>query len=382
MDLLDLLNDNSLQSKNKKQTKTKTNEELLFYYCSSSSFPSSSSSSSNSNSNLSKIKELLLLPSLNLHQLFNGLNCFHITIKKKKLEILELLLNYDFSLLSSQTSDQRSSLMISAYEGQIEILNYLYQQLLTRNKNYNINNEIDLLGNTTLHYASWGGSIECIQYCVETCLMNPLQRNKEGMNSLQFCSAGNHLNCLQYLEEYLLSNQNTSISTSSSQALLSSLESETGLIPLHRACLHNSIDIVTHLLQQIEVNNQNKYLLHENIQEEEELKNLQIQHFSSGIFSRTYNGNTSLHLATQNNSINIIKQLLQEIQKDSQRFPFLYKNAKNNLSNGIDIQNQYGLTPLHFACIGYVSSFSFFFFDKFSYFSSFFFIFKWFHRSF
>lgn len=104
----------------------------------------------------------------------------------------------------------------------------------------------------------------------------------------------------------------------------------------------------------------------------EELRHIREIYFSTGIFHKSHNGNTALHLATQNNSLIILRKILESIQREEQRFPIFYQSENNNsdinestsstssttnnhnnkLKRAIDIQNEYGLTPLHFACIG------------------------------
>jgi ankyrin repeat protein len=51
------------------------------------------------------------------------------------------------------------------------------------------------------------------------------------------------------------------------------------------------------------------------------------------IDSKAYNGNTALHLAAQHGSLDIIQYLIDE-------------------KADVNVQNDYDLIPLHFACIG------------------------------
>jgi ankyrin repeat protein len=249
------------------------------------------------------------------------------------------------------------------------------QQLQIEGEEMKLENWIDKSGNTILHYASWGGRLQCIQFCIESCHMDPLQVNQEGMNSLQFASAGNHVDCLIYLEQQV-SSRTESNSVTRQQQLLEEEKaraagaggmSESGLTSFHRACLHGAVDIVKHLLQQIEQDNETKYAPYLNQTSppdydestatavaSEEL------YFTTGIYVRTHSGNTALHLSTQNNSMEIVTLLLNHIRSEQKKFPLFYSCQDQGQGpeemihpkKGIDIQNTYGLTSLHFACIG------------------------------
>jgi ankyrin repeat protein len=282
--------------------------------------------------------------------------------------------------------------MIAAYEGNLESLKFLvetFQQLQQEGEEMKLENWIDKLGNTILHYASWGGKLQCIQYCIESCHMDPFQVNQEGMNSLQFASAGNHVDCLIYLEQQVSSTENQSsiakpqvFAEGKSESTIAGVAvvggfggmSESGLTSFHRACLHGAVDIVKHLLQQIQQDNETKYSPYLNketvaslptpLQDQSSLATICQLYFTSGIYARTLSGNTALHLSTQNNSLEIVTLLLNHMRSEQQKFPLFYLDmeAQQQLEKGdgqmihpkigIDIQNTYGLTPLHFACIG------------------------------
>ena len=55
---------------------------------------------------------------------------------------------------------------------------------------------------------------------------------------------------------------------------------------------------------------------------------------SLSVESRAFNGNTVLHLASQHGGLDIVKYLVEEYGAD------------------VAVQNDYDLSPLHFACIG------------------------------
>jgi ankyrin repeat protein len=294
---------------------------------------------------------------VNITTLHNGFNCLHTAAKKNHLQIIQFILDHHPNLLSSPTNDGRTSSMIAAFEGNLSILKLLTSA--TDSSNF----EIDPLGNNILHYASWGGQLDCIKYCVEERQMNPLEPNKEGMSAVQFTSAGNHVDCLLFLEQFIQSKGDLNN--------ISPAISETGLTSFHRACLHGAVNIVVHLLEQIELENKIKFSAYFNkptidslpvsLQDCSSLESIRQLYFTQGIHTPSHSGNTALHLSTQNNSSEIISLLLRHIRDEEKNYPLLFVDdgktedgtkALVRPKKGIDIQNKYGLTPIHFACIG------------------------------
>lgn len=382
MDLLNLLNDFNSPSTSSSSSSTSSSPSYQLFLAASSG-------------NLKRFHELTMKnkSSASFDILYNGYNTLHIATKKNHFSIVKYILeggkvsNIDGGieevasevvgreevekLLYSLTSDGKNCLMIAAYEGRDEILKYLiekffYQEIIptTATATATATSMVDKLGNNILHYAAWGGQLNCIKICLELCKINPLITNNEGMNSLQFASAGNHVDCLIYLENYL---QRNLLIESLSQVKESNTISESGLTSFHRACLHGAVDIVRHLLQQIENENQSKYssYLYKNtimdlpidLQDLHSLEEIRRMYFQQGVYYPTHSGNTALHLSTQNNSKDIVTLLLDHIKNETIKFPLFYVDedigkASSRSKKGIDIQNNYGLTPLHFSCIG------------------------------
>jgi ankyrin repeat protein len=290
----------------------------------------------------------------NITTLHNGFNCLHTAAKKNHLQIVQFILDQHPNLLSSSTNDGRTSSMIAAFEGNLDILKLLTAAATTV--------EVDPLGNNVLHYASWGGKLDCIKFCVEDRQMNPLEPNREGMSSVQFTSAGNHVDCLLFLEQYIQSKDGLNEVTPAI--------SETGLTSLHRACLHGAVDIVVHILEQIQTENKVRFsayldqqtidALPVSLQDRASLDSIRQIYFTQGIYTPSHSGNTALHLSTQNNSTEIVSLLLSHIQDEEKTYPLLFldETAEGDVQTvvrpkkGIDLQNKYGLTPIHFACIG------------------------------
>ena len=123
--------------------------------------------------------------------------------------------------------------------------------------------------------------------------------NEEGLGAIQFATAGKHVDIVRYLSEI------------SSGSLLSE-SSGFGFNSLHRAAISGSLETI-------------KLLLSENVNPDGPILSVE---------SRAHNGNSVMHLAAQYGSLETVLYLIE--QHDAQ----------------VNIQNDYDLTPLHFACIG------------------------------
>jgi len=242
-----------------------------------------------SSGNISIVERLLEM-GVSSSVLINGFSAVHISIKKNNLEVVKRLMDHDSSLALSTTADGRTCSMLASFEGHLDILKFLCNQ---------INNDIEKLdreGNDALHYSCWGGHIECAKYLIEEKGFLVTRENREGMVPMQYACAGNHSNLVKYLSDIADSEQNRS----------SHQRSVTGMSSIHRAAMHGAIDTIRILLNA-----------------DASLKN-----------TRNSNNSTPLHLAVQHNYFDIVRLLVEHFDAD------------------VQASNDYGLTPLHLACIG------------------------------
>lgn len=260
----------------------------------------------------------------NLSSFCNGFNSLHVSVRKKHLSIVRYILHNNPQALNIRTSDGRSSVMLAAYEGSIEILKEIQPSLSASTTFTQLPiSDTDEAGNTPLHYAAWGGNFDCVSYLIDVCGADPTLCNKDHMTSLQYAAAGNHIECLSVLKRAILNHAPSST--------LQSERSSSGLTTLHRAALHGSLDTVELLLQ-------------------EEISDLQSKEkqgdwnpLNSVTYSLSESGNTALHLAAQRGMAEVVQTLVRYLRQYGERFPGV---------PGLDMQNDYGLTPLHFGCIG------------------------------
>jgi ankyrin repeat protein len=245
------------------------------------------------------------------------------------------------NILAQLTEDGRTALMISAFEGNIDILRIIqkYAPSLTQSLTSTLHiNAVDTHGNTALHHCCFGGSVECGQYLVSECGADPFQRNSEGMLPIHFAAAGNHTSLVRYLHQLSTSSvcecvskgegkcsgeckmsvgEGVSESSSGDNTIATATAtSDSGINTLHRAAMHGSLETL-------------QLLINEQL---------------TAVNSTTLNMNTALHLASQRGMLNIVD--------------FLLTHSVTQASEGVGVevdvnaQNQYGLSPLHFACIG------------------------------
>ena len=138
-----------------------------------------------------------------------------------------------------------------------------------------------------------------MKYLIEENRFDPAAKNDEGLGALQFAAAGKHVEIVDFL---LKCNPNQVINEIS----------DSGFNSLHRAAISGSLDTIKLLLSK------------KGSQDGVDLS----------VECKAHNGCSVLHLAAQYGKIEIIQYLVEEF------------NA------GINVQNDYSLTPLHFACIG------------------------------
>lgn len=218
------------------------------------------------------------------------------------------------------SQDGRTARMIAAFEGHIDVLRLLQTHIFAHSSapagtdivlpqpfsSLDINAQ-DSAGNTALHHCCFGGSVACAQYLVDECGADYLLKNKEGMLPIQFAVAGNHTELVSYLHK-LPPITTTTTSTSNANINSSDDASESGINSLHRAAMHGSLETL-------------KMLIDEKIIEGN---------------SPMPNLNTALHLSSQRGMSHIVDYLI----------------THPSIDVDINAQNEYGLSPLHFACIG------------------------------
>lgn len=232
-----------------------------------------------------------------LSKLHNGFSCLHTAVKKNHINILEYLLEHCPELCEQRTEDGRTAAMIAAYEGNIEVLRALFR---SPSPQPGRDEAVDEAGNSALHHCCFGGSLDCAKFLVENenCLANPRLRNKEGLLPTQFAVAGNHTSLVSYLHQ-LDAGRGEKGEEDCSDA---------GINSLHRAAMHGSLETL-------------QMLIEENIVAGD---------------STMPNLNTALHIAAHRGRSNIVQYLL----------------GRPDLCIDVNAQNEYGLAPLHFACLG------------------------------
>ncbi len=243
-----------------------------------------------SRGNLAKVENLLQnnQDCTILNDLFNGFNALHMSAKKGHTELVKLLLTFNPALLGSRSQDLRDAYMIASYEGHIRVLEILHSiEMEYGDTNYKDNSDKD--GNGSVHFAAWGGHLDCVQYLVEVCGRSPNTVNRDHISPLQYAAAGNHTAIIEYLSSF---------------ATVEDDQSSSGMSPLHRAAAYGSFETVQLLCT-----------------------NMKLQ-------SRTQNGSTPLHFACQHGHFRIAE----------------YMCTMNPA--GVDVENDVGMTPLHFACMG------------------------------
>jgi ankyrin repeat protein len=287
------------------------------------------------------VAEELLLTSkstINLHHVVNGYNIAHITAKKGHCGILRLILDKDRSLLYVATDNEEKKIceMIAASEGHLSILEILHEfdEKLQDTSSFSLGSRIvtDSRGNTAIHYCCWNNQLNCCRYLVEICGRNPFQVNNDNIPPIQIAAAGNYTEIVSYLlslekdriqekekekkEEGPDSVEN-GVDTLDS-ALPGSLKEQpsiSGMNSLLRACEYGSLETIKLLF-----NNRSTHNI--------ESSNLALV--------KADNGSGLLHYATKYGHYSVVEFLCSQTNID------------------INDTNNYGLTALHYACIGYV----------------------------
>ena len=240
---------------------------------------------------------------LNLTSKLNGFNCAHIAARKGFTEIISIIINYDSSLIYSLTDDCRSLHMLAAFEDKLDTLQFLCEFNQSRSfpniessAQFNFRTHMDAMGNSVLHFSVWGGSLQCTKYLIETCGCNINSVNNDNLTPLQFASAGNHSDIAIYILSVLSSSKEES--------------SIGGLNSLHRAALHGSLDVI------------------------KVLTDPSSNHPLIDIDAQTLNGTSALHLAAKHGNYDTVKYLVEDCHAS------------------VELKNDFGLTALHFSCIG------------------------------
>jgi ankyrin repeat protein len=254
----------------------------------------------------------------------NGFNCMHIAVKKNRIEIVRLILSNHPASRNSLTTDGRSCEMLACFEGLLEMLVLLQDTTINQDVPPLSILTTDKSGNTALHYAGWGGHGTCVEHLVKSCGMDIHSTNSEGMDVLHFASAGNHVECMKHI--LLLMHACSPRVAVESVGLVTRTSS--GMGPVHRAAMHGAVEVVKLLLQHFR-----------------ETCPDTASAFTSGVglFEKADNGNTPLHIAAHRGMRMMVLALLQEGGEHLQHEEWeLFINMANN----------YGLTAVHFACIG------------------------------
>lgn len=242
-----------------------------------------------SRGNKSKLLDLLEKhPNENLQILINGLNALHVVAKKGHIDVIDVLLSRDPSLLRSRSGDCRDAFMLASFEGRLQVLQVLHRFEAAIS---DADEAVDNRGNGSLHYAAWGGHLDCVKFLVEECGKSPNLLNHDQISPLQYAAAGNHVSIVEYLSNISVVKDDESIS---------------GMSPFHRAAAYGSLECLVAFVDN--------------------------RRFDAN--SKTQNGCTALHFAAQHGHNSIVQYLCEEVKVNA------------------DEQNALGLTPLHFACIG------------------------------
>ena len=240
----------------------------------------------------------------------NGFNSLHIACKKAHHNIVDYLIvtslqqhNISFLLSNTEMEDPKSACMIAALAGNISIVKLFYEQ--NNELQLALNESVDYAGNSILHYAVWSGNLELVQYLLQSCNMNDSIKNNEGLTAMHIAAAGNYVDILKFMYQ----RRNLLSFSSSPQEELS----VSGMTAFHRAVQSGSYETVDYLLSNNNNNNSNNE-----------------DYFD--INMTICNGNTALHIACRHGFLSIVQCLIKY-------------NAK------VNIQNEYSITPLHYACI-------------------------------
>lgn len=238
----------------------------------------------------------------------NGMNSLHIAAKKGFVEVVQSLLTYskenlDHVLSSSTSDDEKTALMIAAFNGQQGVVEVLVAKILGLENADLLLAQTDKRGNTALHYAAWGGHLPCVELLVTTGRISTSQGNSEGILPLQLAAAGNYTDVVSYLMKH--QSHNDSNEPSSSTVID---PSSSGMNALHRAASYGAVETVELLLQQPE---------------------------SFPVNALAGNGNTALHYAAQHGHFGVVLAL------------------GENAQTAWSLKNDYGLTPLHYASLRY-----------------------------
>lgn len=307
MDLLDLMNDGMSH-------KPPDKNELLF--------------TAASRGNIDLFKKHVAAGADFLHYT-NGFNCLHIAVKRNREDIVRLILSSAPEARNSLTSDGRSCEMLASFEGLVGMLILLQDSSVGQEVPPLPVLTTDKLGNTALHYAGWGGHGLCVDHLVKNCGLDIHSTNAEGMDVLQFASAGNHVECIKTILLLMHSMPLSRPVDALCEGAGVVARTSSGMGPVHRAAMHGSVDVMKLLLK--------------HFRETCPDNTANVSSSGVGLFEKADNGNTPLHIASHRGMRPMVLALLQEgAEHLSPREWDLFINMENN----------FGLTAVHFACIG------------------------------
>ena len=309
MDLLDLMNDGMAYAPPSKN-------ELLFRAASKGDI---------------KSFEKHLLGGGDLFHLTNGFNCMHIAVKRNRVDIVKYILEQFPSAVTTLTADGRSCAMLACFEGLVDMIALLHTEREKSSEDAKSSEEIilpiistvDKSGNTALHYACWGGHGECVEFLVRGLGCDLLATNTEGMDALQFASAGNHVDCMKKI---LLLQSESVPAAPGAEGLGVGGRSSSGMGPVHRAAMHGSVEVLQLLLAHFR-----------------KAQRPDSHGSEVGLFEKAENGNSPLHIAAHRGMSAMVDALLREASEH------LEESSRESF---INMTNNFGLTAVHFACIG------------------------------
>jgi ankyrin repeat protein len=212
-----------------------------------------------------------------------------------------------------------TSLHYASRYGRIEVVKYLIEQC-------DANVEVrDNNGSTPLHYSSRNGKIEVVKYLINHCHANVEARDNNGNTPLHIASENGKIEVIKYLIER-------------SHADVEA-KNNGGRNPLHIASSNGHIEVVKYLFEQcradVEVkdNSGRTPLQWASIKGQNEVVRCLFEQCHADAEAKNDDGWTPLHCASANGQIEVVKYLFEQS----------HANA--------EAKDKYGRTPLHYASI-------------------------------
>ena len=266
-------------------------------------------------------------------------------IKHGQLSVLQYLVakhNCDPCSVDDRGS---SFLHLASAQGHLDIVKYLIDQ-------HKISPQLmDNCKVTPLHDAALHGHVKVVKYFIEDmqCEKNP--KDNTGRVPLHFASYNGNLHVIKYLVE-----------TCNCDPLL---QDNNKAFPLHLAGSNGQVDVVKYFttLLKGKINFSNEMLVHPAAANGHlEVAKFYIEDMKCGATMKDEQGKTPLHLASQNDHVDLVKYLMlccDPFSQDKDEFTSLHLAASNGhleivrllLEYGINYTNHVGRTPLHLASL-------------------------------